>query len=58
MHLESQGILSASWSKIMNYMKINKDSKYKKVEEQLLNEKLAFEELYKKTKCIVELLED
>lgn len=42
----------------MNYMKINKDSKYKKVEEQLLNEKLAFEELYKKTKCIVELLED
>jgi hypothetical protein len=42
----------------MNYMKINKESKYKIIEEQLLNEKIAFEDLYKKTKCIVELLEE
>lgn len=54
--LESTSYITSSWNKLKNYIKIGKENKYKCIEEQLIENKKMFEELYDQAKTMLSLL--
>ena len=55
---ESTSYNTSTWNKLKNYIKIGKENKYKCIEEQFIENKKMFEELYEQAKTMLNLLEE
>ena len=49
-NLDNQGLISSSWNKLMNYVKLGKDNKYKVFSEEINEKKQEFMSLYQAVK--------